>query len=172
MKYTVNDIRREYNRLDDLMDVDTTNIRITVSTRAVKRLGQCVFKSGKPIEINITDFVMDCEDQFWDTIRHEYAHAAVAIRTGRNQGHNDAWKAVCRKVGCDPERLTKLDGELKRKVEESGRRRQYKWEMRCGICGRTWKYKTAGKFVRMVQQGRGGNLRCPCGDSDFHVYEI
>ena len=163
MKYNTQTIREEYRRLDHILGIDTENISITVSTRATNRLGLCKYKGNKPVEICITDFILDCEDQFWDTIRHEYAHAAAILMDGKNHGHDDYWKRICRRVGCDPERCAKYDGELKQAVEASGRKREYKYRMSCPVCGRSWMYKSAGKFVRYIRTGQGNRMRCPCG---------
>ena len=65
MKYSIDDIRREYDRLDKLLGIDTRNITLSVSSRCVRRYGVCRYdKDRMPKEICITDFIMECEDSF------------------------------------------------------------------------------------------------------------
>ena len=106
MSHTLEDIRREYDRLDALCGVDTKPVALRVSTRAAKRLGSCKYVGSKVESITISDFVLDAADEiFFDTIRHEYAHALVKLRRPREKhGHDALWKAACREVGCAPER--------------------------------------------------------------------
>lgn len=42
---------------------------------------------------------LECEEQFWDTIRHEYAHALVTLRDGKLHRHDGVWKSACCEVG-------------------------------------------------------------------------
>ena len=60
-----------------------------------------------PYKILIASFLLEEESAFWNTVRHEYAHAAAALLTGKNQGHGPVWRAICRKIGADPSRLAR-----------------------------------------------------------------
>ena len=101
--YTADDIRAEFERLDKLFFIDTSKVEIAFSKRAVNRLGCCQCKKTVngtwfPVKIIIADFLRNGDPSaFWDTVRHEYAHAAAAILTGKNCGHNSIWKNICRK---------------------------------------------------------------------------
>ncbi len=48
------------------------------------------------------------EDAVRDTILHEIAHALA----GLDHGHDDVWKAVCRRIGAEPQRLAGEDIQL------------------------------------------------------------
>ena len=159
--YTTDDIRREYRRLDALCEVDTSAIEIEISTRAVKRLGcfRCSSRPGVPMRILISAAVLDDPAQFFDTIRHEYAHALVHLRDPAvRHGHDAVWKAACREVGCAPSRLA--DGSTVQK--------QARYVIRCAHCGHEFYYFRRCRAVTLVAQGKTAALRCPqCGANRF-----
>ena len=146
--HTIEDIRREYNRLDKICSVDTSGINIKLNN-AQKRFGSFSYKPGFPrgvMAITISKRILDDEDLFIDTIRHEYAHAVVFIRHPFSRhAHDKVWKAVCREVGCTP-RATVKDAVLKKKTEESA-----KYKVTCLRCGAVTYYQRAGKVVQTLQ---------------------
>lgn len=176
MKHSIEEIRREYDRLDKLLGVDTSKIVLSVSTRCVNRYGACKYgKDRMPREICITDFIMDCEDEFWNTVRHEYAHAIVRIRYPKERhGHDNVWRSACLEVGCRPERCS-ADPEAAnfshaRRLRRAENRVPSDWRyaVSCDTCGREWKYKSKGKIVKIAKGERSGTLRCPhCGGKNF-----
>lgn len=107
--HSLDEIRREYDRLDKLCGVDTSGVEIEISRRPGRRLGSFRYplKEGEaPLRIIIDASLLEQDEQFWDTIRHEYAHAAVYLRhPGERHGHDRTWKELCRQLGCSPERL-------------------------------------------------------------------
>lgn len=163
--YTLADIRKEYDRLDSLCGVDTRSITIKISTRSTDRYGYCKYKreNGKlaPDTISITDFILKCENEFWNTIRHEYAHALVTIRTGKKHGHDHVWQDAAKEVGCKPDRLA--SDKTAAKMSYQRRSERTKYEIHCRKCGRIYKYMRAGGVVRAMQAGR--NCTCACGSS-------
>ena len=165
MAYTVEDIRREYDRLDALTGIDTRRIRLSVTKRAVKRLG--VFRPGPPEEIVISAFVMEDEAQFWDTIRHEYAHALVHRRyPGERHGHDAVWKSAAREVGCTPRATTVPDERARQE-----RAQKAKYRLVCRGCGQETMYLREGKILRMIRMGRGKRVRCTrCGGNEFSLF--
>ncbi len=70
---------------------------------AVRRFGICR-PSTKEISISRTLCAHNSEEEVLDTILHEIAHALVTIETGEDCGHDERWKAVCRRIGARPER--------------------------------------------------------------------
>ncbi len=169
MLHTIEDVRREYDRLDALCGVDTGAVALRVSTRASKRLGSCKYV-GKTVEcVTISDFVMDGpDDVFYDTIRHEYAHALVKLRRPRERhGHDGFWKAACLEVGCAPERC--CDPSLV--PQGVGRREEpYRYRLRCLGCGKTWDYKRQTKVLKLV--ARGASWRCTCPHCKGHRFAV
>ena len=171
MSRGLDDVRREYDRLDALCGVDTRGVELRVSTRAAKRLGSCRYSPGGGVErITISDFVLDAPDEvFFDTVRHEYAHALVRLRRPRERhGHDAVWKAACREVGCAPERC--CDPAL----APAGKRRDEppRYRVRCLGCGAAWDYRRRGKIVALVERG-SRRCACPrCGGRRFSLESL
>lgn len=165
--HTIEDIRREYDRLDTLCGVDTTGIEIVLSKRMVKRLGCFRFPripDGNPPRIAISALLLEEDGLFWDTVRHEYAHALVWLRRpGETHGHDALWQAACREVGCRPE-ATSAAPEL-----ASARRQKARYRVRCKTCGHDSFYLRRGRVIDLLLSGRG-HVRCNlCGGTDFQV---
>ena len=173
MKHSIQEIRDEYNRLDRICHVDTSGIAIKISKRAISRYGTChLTKNAKgkyaPECITIADFILTCDEAFWDVIRHEYAHAVASLRDGKNHGHDAVWKSVCIEVGCNPERLL-FDHEAKT-IHQSRRKAMEKYRIECRDCGRIWKYTRAGTVVKRLRNSR--ECTCPCGSSNLLLIEL
>ena len=177
MKYSIADIRAEYDRLDAICGTDTSGIEIKLNN-GKSRLGSfSVKKPGglvmsllvKPtLTITISRQVMDEESLFYDTIRHEYAHAVVYLRYPREHHVHDAvWKKVCREVGCTP-RATVKNEEYKEKKRESS-----KYTVRCRGCGAESYYSRAGKIVTQLRENPDTRLiTCRrCGGRSFELTE-
>ena len=111
--HTLQEVRAEYDRLDRLIGIDTRMVELKISKRAVRQLGS--FRSptrGRgPLRLTLSALILDDDEQFWDTVRHEYAHAAVyLLYPGQKHGHDQVWRDMCRRVGCDPKRLAPEQG--------------------------------------------------------------
>ena len=162
--HTLAEVRAEYDRLDALCGVDTRHIRLEVSTRAQRRLG--CYREGRPPAISISAFVMADDALFLDTVRHEYAHALVAIRfPGQRHGHDAVWKDACREVGCPPKATMKPDA-----AEAQRREARANYRLRCLQCGQETLYYRRGKIIELVERGRGARVRCTrCGGNRFRL---
>ena len=167
MSYTLSDVRAEYDRLDALCGIDSSGIALTVSKRAVKRLG--CFRPGAAPEISISAFVLEDDALFLDTIRHEYAHALVWLRhPGEKHGHDAVWKSACREIGCSP-RATVRAGETQQNLRE----KKANWLLRCRGCGQETRYLREGKIVRLVRAGRARRVTCTkCGGHRFELIDL
>jgi predicted SprT family Zn-dependent metalloprotease len=64
------------------------------------RTGVCRRKLGQPGRVELSTHYVRLNDMALvvDTLKHEVAHAIV----GPEHGHNKAWKAKCRDLGCRP----------------------------------------------------------------------
>ena len=157
--FTLADIRREYDRLDELTGVDTKDIKLEISNRSCNRYGYCRYDKDKPEKIVISDFVLKDKDEriFWDTIRHEYVHAMLKLRfpNEKSHGHDKVFKAGCIEVGCEPSRCATVQSELAKKKRED----RVKYIVYCPKCKSEWRYVKAGKVVKGLQKKR--HLRCP-----------
>lgn len=168
--HTLEEIRAEYDRLDRLCGVDTSAVEIGISRRGVRRLGSFRYPiKGKDglLRITINASLLDEEEAFWDTVRHEYAHALVYLRhPGERHGHDAVWKAACRELGCSPDRLAAQTAEGQAELE-----RRAKYKVQCNKCGQTTFYLRRGKVVELLLRGPGGQVRCAqCGGSKLELY--
>ena len=168
--HSLSEVRAEYDRLDKLLGIDTSGIELKISARSVRQLGS--FRSpakpgAAPLRITIAKYVMEDDALFWDTIRHEYAHAAAYIlHPGEKHGHDAFWKDICRRVGCTPKSRTKLSAAA---LEQ--RSLQAKYIVRCETCGSETGYMRRGKTVELLLRGRSRALRCrKCGGKSFKLY--
>ena len=167
--HTLEEVRAEYDRLDRLVGINTQGIELNVSKRAVRQLGS--FRSptrGRgPLRITLSALILDDDEQFWDTIRHEYAHAAVyLLHPGENHGHDSIWREMCRRVGCMPRGTAPPDPALERL-----RRQKARYLVRCGKCGAETYYLKAGKVVKTLESGYRRRLCCGrCGGNDLKLY--
>ena len=160
MAFTLEDVRREYDRLDALCGTDTSQLRLRISTRAKKRLGSCKYIGSRVECITISDFVLTApEDVFFSTVRHEYAHALVKLRfPNETHGHDAVWKSACLEVGCPPERCcdpSALPAPPQRREEP------YRYRLRCLVCGRHWDYKRETRVLRLVARSASRFCVCP-----------
>lgn len=167
--YSLEDIRKEYDRLDRLCGLDTSKVEIGISRRPGRRLGSFRYplKGEGPLRIIINAALLDQEEQFWDTIRHEYAHAAAYLRyPGEKHGHDEVWKNICRELGCAPERLAPQSQTQRQRTEETA-----KYRIHCKGCGRDSYYFREGKVIKALCRGRKGAVRCAfCGSDSFELY--
>ena len=86
--WTLAQVQAEYRRLDRLLGIDTSRVAVSFSRRMTRQYGVCTFVKNRPQEIRLADFLRREDQVFWDTARHEYAHAAAAILTGKRHGRD------------------------------------------------------------------------------------
>ncbi len=166
--HTIDQIREEYQRLDQIVGVNTSQLEIAFSYQSVYQYGCCKYqKRGKgiyPYKILIASFLQQEEEVFWDTVRHEYAHAAAALLTGKNQGHGPVWQSVCQAVGAIPSRLAGTCAAQKEK-----RNSQIKYIIVCQSCGARYSKIRRSRFVDAVLSsgGKPTSYQCSCGGRIF-----
>ena len=111
--WTLSQVQAEYRRLDRLLGIDTGRVAVSFSKRMTRQYGVCTFVKNKPQEIRLADFLRQEDQVFWDTARHEYAHAAVALLTGNGtgttrRGKQSAGKSAARRSGLRPTAMQQL----------------------------------------------------------------
>lgn len=159
--HTLDDVREEFRRLDKLCGVSTEHIKLRVSTRATRQYGCAKWRMQTGSDgvrrcvhhlVQISDFIMETDEQFWNTVRHEYAHVLVTMRDGKNHGHDAVWKAACKEVGCAPNRCS-LNQEA-HELSMAKRAERARYRAVCTVCGQTYTYVKAGRIVKALQAGR------------------
>lgn len=170
-------VRKIYNRLDKKLFIDTSAIPIVFTYKANQTVGSCHFihKNGQDIPIKIqfnTYFEQRISAASWDdTIKHEYAHAAIAIITGKSHNHDQVWQQLCLKIGCRPKTHTynisitenvscEIDAELDTPTE-----------ITCRKCGAKYRQSTKSRLVKLLNAGiPASNYKCPrCGGMLFEL---
>jgi predicted SprT family Zn-dependent metalloprotease len=105
--------------------------RFVASSRMRVSLGLYV---SRVREIRIADFLFDGPmSLLQEVVCHEFAHAAVEERFGRNgRPHGREWRSFMRAAGCEPR--VRIPGlELERLIPIA-RSRRVGWLHRCPIC--------------------------------------
>ena len=119
-------------------------------------------------EIRLADFLRQEDAVFWDTARHEYAHAAAALLTGKRHGHDEVWRAVCRRIGCPEDRLAPQCAAAEENRKRIAAARGV-YVVTCLGCGAESRYLRRGKVVQALEEKRG-QIRCRrCGGKKFRL---
>lgn len=163
--FNLQDVANEYRRLDQIFNVDTSDINLVHFT-GVSKAGYCAVRKGKPVKIGINDLLFECsEEEFYDTVRHEYAHAINAIKYNEN-GHGQTWKQICKIVGCIPSAHVPENSELKKKFDEYSIQTA-KYKITCSHCGQVYYYRRKSSVVNDYYAGE--KLICPVCHKKFSI---
>lgn len=168
--HSIDEITEEYRRLDRLLKTDTSDVQVAFSKRSVRRYGSCKCERmpdgrWRPVKILIADFLRDEDEAFWDTVRHEYAHAAAALMTGERHGHDGVWKKLCAEVGCSGNIYA-----AGTKAAENAAAVHAKYKIVCAKCGSESVYMRETKLIKLLKKGRGGAVCRVCGGKSFRLY--
>lgn len=163
--FQLDDIRREFARLDAITSIDTSHIPIVISTQAKLQRGCCVYAKRGVKAVRFSAFIFnDQAEDFFNTVRHEYAHALVKLRYPKEQhGHDAVWKRACMEIGCPPTRCSQIP------QERDGHPQNYKYCLSCDTCHAKWNYFRSTERIRAIQNGEQRYI-CPfCGGRLFSV---
>lgn len=155
--FTLEDVRKEYRRLDKILNVNTENIEIkTIS--GFSRGGWCKCRNKKPVAIGINRLAFECsEPDFYDVIRHEYAHA-VDVLLHQKSDHGTNWQRICRQIGCNPTRTIDENSELNQKLKQLRGKSDSRYQVICPHCGYTYTYQRMCATLRYYNEGEP--LKC------------
>ena len=126
------DVRAEWRTLrrDNAPRLDAVSFKF--NGRFTRRLGVCRYLGGMPSCVELASSLVASEvtmTQAFDTLRHEVAHALA----GSKAGHGPQWKAWCRALGANPQRLAYLSHDENEAIEAT--RLPPKWSLTCTECG-------------------------------------
>lgn len=121
----------------ELMDTHGLQDWVVRYSPAVKQFGACYYRR-KCILLSKALVELNDEAEVLDTILHEIAHALA----GAKAGHGAEWRAVCRRIGCRPERCyssAKVNTPLPRFKGECPKckrviKRYRRTKISCGTC--------------------------------------
>ena len=171
--HTLEEIRNEYNRLDEITGVDTSSIPI-VKSKSVHQYGYCRIMpintaqgiKYTPTKIAISAFVFSDEREFLDTIRHEYAHACASLLDGERHGHDVVWKRICKQVGCRPTSCVPTDSQ----THQNAVREKSKYTVVCDKCNTRWYFARKTKLICKLETGTAHSfMHKQCGSHSFHL---
>lgn len=108
--YSIETIKTEYQRLDAITGQDIAKtIPIEIVERELTTRGAYQFRLIEGIDvltekIVFNSFVMNEDaETFYNTIRHEYAHAFATRKYLRDVDHGKEWQECAKIVGANPE---------------------------------------------------------------------
>ena len=176
--FTMNDIKIEYKRLDTIYNKNIADtVRLEITGRCAKRIGAYKFtRKGSYIyneRILISDFILAASSaEFYDAIRHEYAHAVATRQEKKNVGHGETWKTWAEKVGAKPEQYANEICEAQQARIEAREKMQKEYQVICDCCKNIWKYHRKGKIIKQVESGKY-LLTCPyCKGEKFSLMNV
>ena len=167
--YTIKDIIREYERLDAKFNNNIANtVDISITGRCTSRRG--CYKASKKNghicneKIIISNFVMNEKaDTFYNTIRHEYAHALTTRLYKEDHGHDSIWKSIALKCGASANATTPAT------PEQLAAHRDNKYTVVCEQCGKQYGYQRVCRTLRIIRGEINSEVVCPvCGGKHFH----
>ncbi len=164
--FSEHDIRREFNRLDEISGLDTSAIPIQISKRLTTTLAKCRYlKKGNTMSVEKFVFAQrllqySTLEHLLNTVRHEYAHAYTILKH-QQADHGALWKATAKAFGCDGNRLSSYPELMDRPAG-------IQYELCCTACGRTARYRKRGKVVQAFEaKPTRRDYRCACGNNQF-----
>ena len=150
----INAVAKECMKMLDDIGIKYGNVvEFRVNTKAVRRWGQCkAVRGGYSININAT--LLDEKNDInglKNTILHELLHTCNGC-----MNHGSKWKALANKVnyayGYKIKRLS--DANEKGVIEDT--RPEYKYEIQCEDCGKSYKRSKMSKIIQHPEQYRCG----------------
>ncbi len=109
MTNTERELRAEWRKIRAAHNERLAGCSFKVNGRFKSKLGVCRTSraTGLPVSVEVAKALVvepALREQAFDTLYHEAAHALA----GHEAGHGPQWKAWCRKLGANPERLASL----------------------------------------------------------------
>lgn len=170
-------VRAEYLKLDKKCNIDTTGLPIIFFSDHSKTVGECCFKSPaipSRIRFNLQYLNYMPDVDCIDVVRHEYAHAAAAMKYGPmslvGDAHGPCWQTICRIVNCRPYPYTYNLTVLEPLVDNDGDSKE-KERVQCCRCGYVSYHGEDSRIVKILRAGlTSWNYVCPqCGNPRFRL---
>ena len=168
----LNRLVEECKRDIDSLGIEIGNINsVTVNTRSKRRWGQCTRHPDGTYDITISDRLLaDNVDDMAakNTIAHELLHT---IRGG--SGHKGAWKSAAfhmnARYGYNIKRTTSCEEKGVEYVPSAIKSKPPKYIIKCGNCGKEYKYYKKCKMVTaFIDRPDYVRRNCYCGRCKSH----
>lgn len=126
---------------------------VRINGRLSRTLGRVISTgaSGKtlaPIRVEFSKELLEtaADDSIIGVIKHEMAHWLVLAETHEDHGHDNVFKAMCRRIGCDSDKaVTKVNRIVD--VKET-----YRYAVYCPDCGVIGRYKIRCKVIKNINE--------------------
>ena len=142
----MNELKKLVNELTNEHEV---NLPI-VFRNTLRAHGSVHAIGGKPVQMSFSRHLTRMsDDDIRDTILHEIAHALDYKQRGKS-GHDEAWKAICRKIGAKPSRSS----------ENGFPRDLFKYEIKCTNCGQVVAYRQVASKRTIERIARSRHTEC------------
>jgi predicted SprT family Zn-dependent metalloprotease len=120
-KWTEKDIRDLFNKLDEQLGVDSSNVPINVNNRLKSTIARYrYYKNRRPYDFEFGRYIMNVENKkaLDDVAIHEYAHWYQASVLKTDSGHNPEFRQIVKSLGSDNyhANCTKFVGDEYRKA--------------------------------------------------------
>lgn len=177
--FTISDIKTEFERLDKITGANIAQYPIRISRKCIYKRGsfkynyktqdnQLVFYNKK---FMFADFVLaDTQENFINTVRHEYAHAlALYIYKCNNINHGEKWVKCCHIVNCIPSATTnKTCSEQLERIKRHNNKKRIQYKVSCTNCDKSWIYKKKNNLIKSILGNYDGIFSCPyCNNTHF-----
>ena len=121
-KWTEKDIRELFNRLDEQLGVDSSDVPINVNNRLKSTIARYrYYNNRRPYDFEFGRYIMNVEDKkaLEDVAIHEYAHWYQASVLKTDSGHNPEFRQIVKSLGSDNyhANCTKFVGDEYRKAQ-------------------------------------------------------
>ena len=121
-KWTEKDIRELFNKLDEQLGVDSSNVPINVNNRLKSTIARYrYYENRRPYDFEFGRYIMNVENKkaLDDVAIHEYAHWYQASVLKTDSGHNSEFRQIVKSLGSDNYKstCTKFVGDEYRKAQ-------------------------------------------------------
>ena len=121
-KWTEKDIRDLFNKLDNKLGVDSSDVPININNRLKSTIARYrYYENRRPYDFEFGRYIMNVENKkaLDDVAIHEYAHWYQASVLKTDSGHNSEFRQIVKSLGSDNYKstCTKFVGDEYRKAQ-------------------------------------------------------
>ena len=143
-KWTISDIRKVLNQLDEDLSYSSKKVPIIFNNRLKNTLACFAFdyKGNNliPLSFEFSNYIKDGfipEDIVVDIIKHEYIHFYINTKFNKDYGHDSNFKYYCKKIGISGKADTLLPKAVSLAINKD-RNIKPKYKITCTGCGNSF----------------------------------
>lgn len=130
--WTVNELTKELNNIFESQGCEF-KYPVKINGRLTRTLGRCILVGDSDLSIEFSKQLLETatDESIIGVIKHEAAHALTWVKTGTMHGHDEVFRDMCKKIGCDNDRAkTKVERLVS--LDEVN-----KYTIKCKCCGKS-----------------------------------